>query len=331
MSRKRWLALIAVAMLLVASISVNAATSSVFSDTNLFLGSMDQEWTETIIEVGEDIGGSIAVLDINGVIQDTGEGGLFQASGYRHQLLLSQLDYAAKDPNVEGIILRVNTPGGGVVESAEIHEKIINAQTEYEKPIFVSMGSMAASGGYYIAAPADKIVASPQTITGSIGVIMESINVTELAENYGVKINTIKSGPYKDIMSPTREMTEEDRAILQSLIDESYDEFVRIIAEGREMSEEDVRTIADGRIYSGRQALELDLVDELGSLDDTITLMKDYVGADYDVVQYESNVGFSQLFSMSMGQLLTSNYELAALERFLSNHRSPTLKYLYAE
>ncbi len=331
MSRKRWLALIAVAMLLVASISVNVATSTVFSNANSLIGTMNQEWTETIYEQGDNIGGSIALLEVNGVIQDTGEGGLFQTSGYHHQMLLSQLDHAAEDPTVEGIILRVNTPGGGVVESAEIHEKIINAQVEYGKPVFISMGSMAASGGYYIAAPADMIVASPQTITGSIGVIMESINVTELAENYGVKVNTIKSGPYKDIMSATREMTDEDRAILQSLIDESYDEFVRIIAEGRDMSEEEVRTIADGRIYSGNQALELDLVDELGSLDDTILLMKDYVGADYNVVKYESNLGLSQMFSMSMEQLFTSDHELLGLQQFLSDNRSPTLKYLYTE
>ncbi|TWI56958.1 signal peptide peptidase SppA [Halalkalibacter nanhaiisediminis] len=331
MSRKRWLALIAVAMLLVASISVNIATSSVFSDTNAFFGTMDQEWTETVIETGQDITGSIAVLELNGVIQDTGEVGLFQTGGYQHQMFLSQLDYAAEDPSVEGIIIRVNTPGGGVVESAEIYEKIINAQVEYEKPVFVSMGSMAASGGYYIAAPADMIVASPQTITGSIGVIMESINVAQLAENYGIEVNTIKSGPYKDIMSATREMTEEERAILQSLIDESYDEFVRIIAEGRQMSEEEVRTIADGRIYSGNQALELNLVDELGSLDDTIALMKEYVGADYNVVQYESGLGFPQFFSMSMERMFTSDHELAVLQRLLSDHRSPTLKYLYTE
>ncbi len=328
MSRKRWLALIAVAMLLVVSLVVNAATSTIFSNTNSIFETMGQDWTEQIIESGEDFGGSIVVLEVNGAIQDTGDGGLFATTGYRHQMFLSQIEHAAKNPTVEGIIIRVNTPGGGVVESAEIHEKIVQAQFEYDKPIFVSMGSMAASGGYYIAAPADKIVASPQTITGSIGVIMESINVAELAENYGVKVNTIKSGPYKDIMSATREMTDGDRAILQSLIDESYDEFVRIIAEGRNMSEAEVREIADGRIYSGRQALDLNLVDELGSLDDTILMMQELVGK-VDVIKYEPHIGFPSFLSMSMKQWFNGDHELATLERILSTHRSPTLKYIY--
>ncbi|WP_332634411.1 signal peptide peptidase SppA [Halalkalibacter flavus] len=332
MSRKRWLALIAVAMLLVVSLVVNAATSMIFSNTSSLMDSMrHHDWTEQILETGEEFGGQIVVLEVNGVIQDVGDGGLFAPTGYRHQMFLSQIEQAGKDPNVEGIILRVNTPGGGVVESAEIHEKIVEAQTTYDKPIYVSMGSMAASGGYYIAAPADKIVASPQTITGSIGVIMESINVTELAENYGVKVNTIKSGPFKDIMSATREMTEEDRAILQSLIDESYDEFVRVIAEGRNMTESEVRTIGDGRIYSGNQALELDLIDELGTLDDTIAMMRDHVG-NFDVIKYEPHVGFPGFLSLSLKQWFGNNTgELATLERILATHRSPSLKYIYTD
>lgn len=324
MSRKRWLALIAFAMLFVASIAINAATSSLFSADSIL---KDEQWDEKIIAEGEDMSGSIAVLEVNGIIENVD--GFF--NDYNHESLLAQLDYAAENPFVKGIILRVNTPGGGVVESAEIYDKVIHAQRTYDKPVFVSMGSMAASGGYYIAAPADKIVASPQTITGSIGVIMESINVTELAEKYGVKVNTLTSGPYKDIMSSTREMTEGDRAILQSLIDESYDEFVRIIAEGRNMSEEEVRKVADGRIYSGNQAYSLNLIDELGDLDDTIQLMKEHVGADYNVVEYDSTVSFSKLFSMSLQQLFVRDHELAKVEQILSKYRTPTLKYLYAQ
>ncbi|ARK31727.1 signal peptide peptidase SppA [Halalkalibacter krulwichiae] len=330
MSRKRWLALIAVAMIFFISLGVNVMTSGVMSNANALLDTSGHEWTEQVIEAGEELGGSIVVLELSGVIQDVGDGGLFQAVGYRHQMFLSQIEHAAKDPSVEGIIIRVNTPGGGVVESAEIHEKIVQAQVEYDKPIYVSMGNMAASGGYYIAAPADKIVASPQTITGSIGVIMESINVAELAENYGVKVNTIKSGPYKDIMSAMREMTDEDRDILQSIIDESYDEFVRIIAEGRNMTENEVRAIADGRIYTGNQAFELNLVDDLGSLDDTISMMRDLVG-EYNVIKYEPHVGFPQFLSMSMQKLTQGDHELATLERILSTDRSPTLKYIYTD
>ncbi|ERN52426.1 signal peptide peptidase SppA [Alkalihalophilus marmarensis] len=331
MSRKRWLALIAALMLVVAAVGVNVATSQAGADLDRMFGS-EHGWAERVIEQGDDFGNSIVVLELNGVIQDTGDAvSIFDAQGYRHQAFLSQIEHAAKDSSVQGLIIRVNTPGGGVVESAEIHEKIVEVQEEYNKPVYISMGSMAASGGYYIAAPADKIVASPQTITGSLGVIMESINIAELAENYGIKFNTIKSGEYKDIMSATREMTEGDRAILQSLIDESYDEFVRIISEGRNMSENEVRQLADGRIYTGNQALEIDLVDELGSLDDTIAMMREDLGANYSVIKYEADTGLYSLFSMTAAKMLSSNNELASIEQLITERRAPTLKYLYTE
>src|SRR5699024_9499864 len=129
------------------------------------------------------------------------------------------------------------------------------------------MGGMAASGGYYVAAPADKIFAEATTLTGSIGVIMESVNYAELAENHGVKFNTFTSGKHKDIMSPSREMTEEEHDIMQSMIDEMYDEFVDVIVDGRGMDEQTVREVGDGRIYTGKQAKEVELIDDLGSLD----------------------------------------------------------------
>ncbi|MBP3949772.1 signal peptide peptidase SppA [Bacillus suaedae] len=329
MSRKRWLALIAVAMLLTVFVVANTV-QTMGNDSNV-LSEIAQDWIQQPIEEGADVTGKIAVLELNGTIQDTGDTGLFAAAGYNHQTFLSQIEHAAEDPVVEGIIIRVDTPGGGVVESAEIYDRIVEAQQEYDKPVFISMGSMAASGGYYIAAPADRIIANPQTITGSIGVIMESINVSELAEKYGVKVNTIKSGEFKDIMSPTKEMTDEEREILQSIIDESYDEFVRIIVEGRGLSEEFVRQVADGRIYSGKQALELDLVDDIGSFDDTIAMMKEYLDADYPVVKYEAQGGIPSLFSMTLQELVKSDHELSILETFLSSDRSPTLKYLYTE
>lgn len=325
MSRKRWLALIAAAMVLVASFALDVSMKGFLSSADLF----EQEWNETIVDVGSDVG-SIVIVELNGVIEDLGSQNIWSTSGYDHGRFLRQLDHAAEDPLVHGIILRVNTPGGGVVESAEIYEKIVQIQEQYNKPVFVSMGNMAASGGYYISAPATKIVASPQTITGSIGVIMEQINVAGLAEKYGVKINTIKSGPYKDILSPTREMTDEEREILQRLIDESYEEFVRIIAEGRKMPIEEVRALADGRIYSGKQALELNLVDALGNLDDTIAMMKEHLGKDYDVIQYETSIGWTQLLTMSLKKQWT-DHELSILERLLSYDRSPTLKYLYVQ
>src|SRR5690625_1378587 len=184
------------------------------------------------------------------------------------------IEKAAEDTTIAGLIIRIDTPGGAVVETAQIHEALLELQNEYDKPFYVSMGNTAASGGYYVSAPANKIFAEAATLTGSIGVIMESINFAELAENYGIHFNTIKSGKHKDILSPSREMTSEEEAILQSMIDEMYDEFVQVIVDGRGMNESTVRELADGRVYTGKQAQENGLIDEVGSLKDAIEAME---------------------------------------------------------
>lgn len=175
-----------------------------------------------------------------------------------------------KDDSIEAVVLRVDSPGGGVGPSQEIYTEI--ERLTALKPVVVSMGSVAASGGYYVAAPADKIVANPGTITGSIGVIMGFTNYEELLEKIGLKSMVVKSGKHKDIGSPVRSMTDEDRAILQSLIDDVHRQFVSAIAKGREMDPDAVLPLADGRIFTGKQALELGLVDQLGNFRDAVTL-----------------------------------------------------------
>ncbi|KAB2334230.1 signal peptide peptidase SppA [Bacillus mesophilum] len=334
MNGKRWAA-IGIAVFLF-GFSVVSSLLFTFRDAESSLAEMftsaSDPFVEEVIEEGNAMN-KIAVLNLNGTIQDTGEAGsLLGATGYNHQSFMKKLDFVKEDNSVEGIILRVNTPGGGVVESAEIHDKIVEIQEETEKPVYISMGSMAASGGYYISAPADKIFASAETMTGSLGVIMQGYNFSGLAENLGVDFVTIKSGEYKDIMSSTREMTEEERGILQDMIDNSYDGFVKVISEGREMTEAEVREIADGRIYDGRQALELNLIDGFGYLDDVIQQMED----DYDlggaqVVQYADNVGFGSLLSMGVQKFAGPETEMAGLVNLLSHTHSPRLMYLYAE
>ncbi|MEW9110259.1 MAG: signal peptide peptidase SppA [Cytobacillus gottheilii] len=334
MNGKRWAA-IGIAVFLF-GFSVVSSLLFTFRDAESSLAEMftsaSDPFAEEVIEEGNAMN-KIAVLNLNGTIQDTGEAGsLLGATGYNHQSFMKKLDFVKEDNSVEGIILRVNTPGGGVVESAEIHDKIVEIQEETEKPVYISMGSMAASGGYYISAPADKIFASAETMTGSLGVIMQGYNFSGLAENLGVDFITIKSGEYKDIMSSTREMTEEERSILQDMIDNSYDGFVKVISEGREMTEAEVREIADGRIYDGRQALELNLIDGFGYLDDVIQQMED----DYDlggaqVVQYADNVGFGSLLSMGVQKFAGPETEMAGLVNLLSHTHSPRLMYLYAE
>jgi protease IV len=242
------------------------------------------------------------------------------------------VEAAGEDDSVKGVILRVNSPGGGVVESAEIHKKLIELTKKSKKPLYVSMGTTAASGGYYISTAADKIFAAPDTLTGSLGVIMQSINYGELAEKYGVKFETIKSGPYKDIFSPTRDMTEEERKILQSMVDNAYKGFVNVITEGRPLSEEEVRKVADGRIYDGRQAKENNLIDELGYFDDTVAAMKkDLDLEEAQVVEYGDSLGLDSLLSMSVSKVFKEDAELTSLYQLLSSSNSPRLMYLYSE
>ena len=336
MNGKRWAALGIAVGLFIASTVINLLSTFAFSDaenafTDMFAVS-EEMFAEEIIEEG-DMLSKIAVLSINGVIQDTGDAeSFFESPLYNHRAFMEQLDYVKEADDVKAIILQVNSPGGGVVESAQIHDKIKEIQKEAKKPVYVSMGSMAASGGYYVSAPADKIFASPETLTGSLGVIMQGMNYAGLAEKYGVEFTTIKSGPYKDIMSPTRPMTEEERDILQSMIDNSYEGFVKVISEGRDMSVEQVKKIADGRIYDGRQAKQLHLIDEYGYLEDVIeNVRKDKKLGDATVVKYTESMGLGSFFSMGAQKFMGKDAEMAGLMKLLSQPNSPRLMYLYAE
>ncbi|WHY55433.1 signal peptide peptidase SppA [Peribacillus simplex] len=333
MNGKRWAALGIAAVLFFVSIAVGAATTLVTADTENIIDELfasESAFYEEVIE-GDDYSNVIAVFDVEGTIQDTGEASLLSSATYNHRAFMDKLKMAEENDDIKGIILRVNSPGGGVVESAEIYDKILDIK-KVKKPVYVSMGSMAASGGYYISAPADKIYASPETMTGSLGVIMHGYNYEKLAKKYGVEFETIKSGPHKDIMSPTREMTGEEREILQNMINNSYDQFVKVIADGRGMTEKEVREIADGRIYDGRQAKENHLIDDFGHLDDVIAAMKTDIGKkDAQVIRYTDEAGFGSLFSMGAQKMLGNDVETAVLTKILSSSNSPRLMYLYAE
>lgn len=185
---------------------------------------------------------------------------------------IEQLKKYDEDRSVKAIILRVDSPGGGVVPSQEIYEEVKKIKDNGEKKIVVSMGSVAASGGYYIACPAHKIVANPGSITGSIGVIMELANIEGLLEKIGVKSVVIKSGKHKDLGSVFRSMSDEEKEIIQKVLDDVHNQFIEAVAKGRGIKEEEVRGLADGRIFTGRQAKELGLVDEIGNLEDTIKI-----------------------------------------------------------
>ena len=185
------------------------------------------------------------------------------------------VDFRESD-SIKAIVLRVDSPGGGVGPSQEIHREVV--KTVSVKPVVVSMGAVAASGGYYIAAPASRIVANPGTITGSIGVIMEFTNMQELLHKIGLQSDVVKSGRYKDVGSAVREMTSEERDLLQNVIDEVHLQFVEAVASGRKLSVEETSALADGRILTGSQAVAAGLVDELGNLQDAIELAADLGG-----------------------------------------------------
>lgn len=335
MNGKRWAALGIAAVLFFVSVGINLLSSFAFMDAESTISGFfakDELLSEEIVKEGDEFK-KIAILEVNGVIQDTGDVSSFiESPSYNHRKFMERLDYIKENDDIQGLILQVNSPGGGVVESAEIYDKLVEIKKKTKKPIYVSMGSMAASGGYYISAPADKIFASKSTMTGSLGVIMQGINYEGLADKYGVDFVTIKSGPYKDIMSPTREMTEEERKILQEMIDNSYEDFAKVISKGRKMPLDEVKKIADGRIYDGKQAKELNLIDEFGYLDEVITKMeKEFDMKDAQVVRFNDNKGIGSFFQLGASKLIGSDMELTGLMNILSRPNSPRLMYLYAE
>ncbi|MCB9489117.1 MAG: signal peptide peptidase SppA [Deltaproteobacteria bacterium] len=207
-------------------------------------------------------GDKIAVVKIQDMILDT------------EDTLENITDYG-NDDSIRAIIVRIDSPGGAVGPSQEIYRELWRIRGENDKVIVASLGGTAASGGYYIASAAHRIVANPGTLTGSIGAIMQFMNVQELLEKIGVDPEVVKSGRFKDIGSYDRKMTDDERALLQGVIDDVLSQFVGAVAQGRGMSEDAVRAIADGRIFTGRQAMEAGLVDSLGNFNDAVEVAAD--------------------------------------------------------
>ena len=199
----------------------------------------------------------VAVIDLEGIISDSRD-------------FVDNLKEYGNRPTVRSVVLRINSPGGGVAASQEIYEAVKKFRTETKKKVIVSMGSVAASGGYYVACGADKIFANPGTITGSIGVIAEWYNYGDLLKWAKMQSVVIKSGTFKDSGSATRPLTDEEKVYFQSLISNMYNQFVSAVASGRKMNDEAVRKLADGRVYTGQEAKADGLIDELGTMQDAI-------------------------------------------------------------
>lgn len=251
----------------------------------------------------------IALIRVEGVILDA-------------QSTVTELKRFGENPSIKAIVLRIDSPGGGVVPSQEIYDAVQRVRNKNSKAVIASMGTVAASGGYYIAAATDRIMANPGTLTGSIGVIMETANVEGLLKKIGVEGIVVKSGKFKDVGSPLRKMSEEEHALLQSVMDDVHKQFIDAVAEGRAMEVSAVQALADGRIFTGRQAKDAKLVDELGNLEDAIQLAADLAGIEGEPKVIEPRRRFS------IRELIDSR--LSALFPKLDFYSGISLKYLMA-
>ena len=236
----------------------------------------------------------VVVVPIEGVIAPADDtlGGVLPTS--TPEGLTDALRQAGSDPSVVAVVLEIDSPGGGVTASDEMHQSVLDFEENTGEPVVVSMQDVTASGGYYISTAADRIVANKTTLTGSLGVIFEITNFAEAADKYGIKQVVIKSGKYKDMGSAFREMTPEERDILQSFVDALYAQFVDVISEGRDIPKDRVREIADGRVYSGLQAKKLGLIDSFGGLDQASAIAGNLAGtSDTSVVRYVQQPSFT--------------------------------------
>ena len=274
---------------------------------SLLKGNNNSEKTVTVPD-------RIAVINISGTIASGAEGrdSLFnQANGVTSGSIMKQIREAAADDSVKALVLRIDSGGGSATAAEEVGRELKRFKENTKKPIVATMGNTGASAAYWIAAcSSDKVYANATTLTGSIGVYMPYMNTEELFKKIGITSNKIKSGPYKDIMSSDRPMTPEEQAILQNIVNEIYNEFVATVAAGRKMEESKVRTLADGRVYTGLQAKNLGLVDEIGDYYDALAaageLAKIKPGADGlpPVKEKEKQQPWEFLLSAQLAQMI---------------------------
>ena len=262
-------------------------------------------------------GEKVAVIYIEGPIMGGTSRESLMGSGHCNtDVVIKQIRSAKDDLSVKAVVLRINSPGGSAPASQEITEEIIKLKNS-GKPVVASMGDTAASGAYWIASASDKIYANPATLTGSIGVYISSANLEELYQKIGYKPEIFKSGPYKDILSSDRPITPEERAIIQSMIEDIYSQFIDVIAQGRNFDYEKAKSLADGRIYTGRQAKEVGLVDELGNMYDAIDGAAQLAGikGEPEIVEYKDKSPISMLLG-NVGDVRLNNI----LKREIKEH-----------
>ncbi|MCR8969213.1 signal peptide peptidase SppA [Facklamia sp. 7083-14-GEN3] len=291
MSKKKWI-VIAFALILIAASSLSKvynepadiASSEKWANDRLnsMLG-IGKDYTEEIREEGS-MDQRILVIPIEGVIG-------MASPTYDQQLIMDTIEQIRTDESIKAVLFELNTPGGGVYDTREAYDLFKEVIAERKIPVYASMGQVAASGGFYYAMLADKVYATPETITGSIGVIMSGYNMEELYDKIGVEPYVFKSGKMKDLGSSARKMTKEEEEVFQEYIDEAFDRFVQVVVDGRDMSEERVRELADGRIYTAKQAKENGLIDDIL-----------YYRQVIDLIREENNLENAQVFEKTAPQ-----------------------------
>lgn len=264
-------------------------------------------------------GDKIAVIDITGPMMSGGSGmpQLFsENTGAYSTVIMRQLRRAAKDRSVKAVLLNINSPGGSVTSAEEISEEVQKFKKESKKPIVATMGDAGASAAYYVASNCDKIYANGSTLTGSIGVYIGSKNLEELYKKLGISDVMIKSGVHKDILSSSRPMIAEERAILQSMVNEMYENFLETVSAGRKIPLEQVRALADGRVYTGRQAKSLKLVDEIGNYYDALkgTAELANISGEPSVQRYDSVQDWRSWFAGQMAGQISTQISTKLLE-----------------
>ncbi len=286
------------------------------------------ELVEVVIEgTGTD---KITIIPVKGIITAQPSKKLFYETPSVVISVKKQLERARGDNDVKAVILEIDSPGGGITASDIIYKEILDFKEKTNKKIIVSMQDIAASGAYYISAHADKIMSHPTTVTGSIGVIMPLINISNLVGKYGIEDTSIKSGDMKDIGSPLKKMSNEEREVLHNIVDEMYTRFLKIISEGRNMKIEDVRKLADGRIYTGRQALDNGLVDQLGYIEDAITVAKEMAGLkEAKIIKYKKTFTLAEIFSGTMNNLFGDRIINIGINASVTEDDFPRFMYLW--
>jgi protease-4 len=242
---------------------------------------------QTVVEGTAGVADKVALIEIDGAIARVQAGGLFGGGVDMVERIRKELEAAAEDTSVKALLLAIDSPGGTVTASDQIWHLVMEWKKKTNRPVVVHMGALCASGGYYIAVAGDELLCEPTTITGSIGVILSGMNFHDLLEKYGVKDITITSGPNKDLLNSTGPVRPDHLKIIQSMIDDAYARFTDLVAQGRKLPIDEVRTIADGRIYTANQALDKKLVDAIGYREDALAAAQRRAGiAGASLVRY---------------------------------------------